>query len=78
MDHINAFKGSFQLIKKLGEPNAYLIWSMGLFLDESNLEELASECLTPKDKNIAVVARELGLRALHKTQVSTIIILLNR
>lgn len=46
MDFINAFKGNTKLVETFGISNAYLIWVMSLYLDESNLNELASECLT--------------------------------
>jgi AIPR protein len=46
MDHLSAFKGQDVLIKKFGVGKAHLLWVMGIYLDDSNLEELASECLT--------------------------------
>ena len=46
MDFMKAFAASTTLIKSLGESNAFLIWAMGLYLDEPDMDELASECLT--------------------------------
>ena len=46
MNHIDTFKGNTTLIAKYGMGDAHLIWVMGLYLDNSNLEELASECVT--------------------------------
>lgn len=54
MNHLNAFKANSELITKYGIGKAHLTWVMGLYLDNSNLEELASECLTDNydDKKI--------------------------
>lgn len=40
------FRSNQQLIAKLGEGNAYLVWAIGLYLEEPDLESLASEALT--------------------------------
>ncbi len=40
------FRSHHQLISKLGEGNAYLVWTLGLYIDESDLDALASEALT--------------------------------
>lgn len=52
--HLDAFKTHDSLIKKLGEGNAHLIWSMSLYLDHPDPIELASEALTDhsNDRNI--------------------------
>lgn len=54
MNHIKAFEEEAGLIAKLGKGAAHLVWAMGLFLEEQDLHELASECLTdmPDDKKI--------------------------
>jgi hypothetical protein len=52
--YLDALKANDSLISRLGEGNAHLIWSMGLYLEEPDLEALASEALTdgPNDKKI--------------------------
>src|SRR5690554_310271 len=54
MLHLKAFKREKSLIEKLGEGNAHLAWAMGLYLDSSDLTQLASESLTDQhnDKKI--------------------------
>ncbi len=54
MNHIKAFEEEATLISKLGKGAAHLVWAMGLYLDELDLQALASECLTdvPDDKKI--------------------------
>lgn len=54
MPYEAAFQGNKALIDKLGVSNAHLIWSLGLYLEEPDLEALASEGLTdgPNDKKI--------------------------
>ena len=54
MDYISTFKTEAKLITDYGEGNAFLIWVMGLYLDYSDLNELADECLTDQtdDKKI--------------------------
>ena len=54
MSYETAFQANDSLIKSLGEGNAYLIWALGLYLEEPDLEALASEALTdgPNDKKI--------------------------
>jgi hypothetical protein len=54
MEHLKNFKANAELINKYGESTAYLLWAMGLYLEESNFDELASECLTDgsNDKKI--------------------------
>lgn len=61
MNHINAFKANTELIKKYGIGNAHMTWVMGLYLDYSNIEELASECLTDNhdDKKIDFIKLDL-------------------
>lgn len=43
---MDAFKAQTDLITKIGENNAHFIWVLGLLLQESDLESLASESLT--------------------------------
>jgi len=42
----SVFLGNQKLISKLGEGNAYLVWALGLYLEEPDLDSLASEALT--------------------------------
>ncbi|RYU77682.1 AIPR family protein [Hymenobacter persicinus] len=44
--YLRSFKAATNLIAKLGEANAYMIWAIGLYLEEPDLEALASEALT--------------------------------
>jgi hypothetical protein len=46
VNYLNVFKTNTDLISELGEGNAYLAWSMALYLDHPSPEELASESLT--------------------------------
>ena len=46
MAYMEAFRANTSLIASLGEANAYLIWIMGLYSEERDLESLASEGLT--------------------------------
>lgn len=54
MAYLDAFKSNAALIGLLGEGAAHLVWSLGLYLEEPDLEALASEALTdgPNDKKI--------------------------
>lgn len=54
MAYLDAFRADTSLINLLGEGNAHLIWTLGLYLEEPDLEALASEALTdgPNDKKI--------------------------
>ena len=54
MAYIDAFRANGKLISTLGEGNAHLVWALGLYLEEADLEALASEALTdgPDDKKI--------------------------
>lgn len=54
MKHLEFFKNQTSLISQLGEGNAHLIFAMSLFLDISNMEELAADSLTDgkNDKKI--------------------------
>ncbi len=54
MAYDQAFRAATNLIGILGESNAYLVWALGLYLEEPDLEALASEALTdgPNDKKI--------------------------
>jgi hypothetical protein len=46
MAYMDAFKAQTTLISKIGESNAHLVWVLGLLIQESDLEALASEALT--------------------------------
>jgi len=54
MSYLDAFQANAGLIKQLGEGNAYLAWVMALYLEEPDVEALASEGITdgPNDKKI--------------------------
>jgi hypothetical protein len=60
MNHLNAFKAQTELKSRYGD-NAYLIWAMGLYLNNANFHELASECLTdgPDDRKIDFIKLDL-------------------
>ncbi len=46
MPYLDAFKANAGLIKSLGEGNAHLAWTMALYLEEPDVEALASEAIT--------------------------------
>lgn len=54
MPYMDAFEANGKLIEILGQANAHLVWVLGLYLEEADLESLASEGLTdgPDDKKI--------------------------
>jgi hypothetical protein len=54
MDYLKAFKANTGLIEKFREGNAYLAWSMALYLDYPDAEQLAADSLTDdgNDKKI--------------------------
>ncbi|WP_076885077.1 AIPR family protein [Burkholderia pseudomallei] len=57
MAYIDAFKANTALIQSLGEGNAYLVWVVAMYLEEPDIEALASEALTdgPDDKKIDLI-----------------------
>ncbi len=57
MTYQDAFRSNDALLNKLGEGNAHLVWTMALYLEEPDIEALASEALTdgPNDKKIDFV-----------------------
>lgn len=54
MAYMDAFRTHTDLIRRLGDGNAHLVWAMALYLEEADLEALASESLTdgPNDKKV--------------------------
>lgn len=64
VNYLNAFKAKSDLIHKLGEDAAYLAWSMALYLDHPDPEELASESLTDggDDKKIDFIRMDPDLK----------------
>jgi hypothetical protein len=54
MSYMDAFRANGGLIKRLGEGNAHLAWAMALYLEEPDVEALASEGMTDgaNDKKI--------------------------
>lgn len=57
MQHLKNLLKKEDLIEKYGIGNAHLLWSMGLYLDESDFDKLASDGLTDggNDKKIDFV-----------------------
>lgn len=45
MNHIEVFKKNVDLIGMIGEGNTHLVWAVALYLDEPNLNQIASESL---------------------------------
>lgn len=62
MAYIDAFRSDATLISKIGEGNAHLIWTLGMLLQESDLDSLASETLTDgsDDKKIDLLYLDRG------------------
>jgi AIPR protein len=54
MSYRDAFEANKELIKQLGLGNAHLAWTMALYLEEPDIEALASEAITdgPNDKKL--------------------------
>lgn len=54
MNYIEKFRSESQLIRQYGENKAFIVWAMGLYLDEQDLEDLANANLTdnPDDHGI--------------------------
>lgn len=54
MEYLDSFKTEASLISQHGENMAFIVWSMGLYLNTSDLNQLATDCLTdsPGDKKI--------------------------
>lgn len=70
MNHIDSFKSQTALIAKYGEEKAHLIWTMGLYLDYPDLDQLATESLTDgsDDKKIDFLRLDLENRKIVVTQ----------
>ncbi|HHO3170639.1 TPA: hypothetical protein ACRUUP_001137 [Escherichia coli] len=54
MEHLRQLQNKTSLLEKYGTSNAHLLWSLGLYLDESDFDKLASDGLTDggNDKKI--------------------------
>lgn len=54
MNYIEKFHSEAQLIRQYGENKAFIVWAMGLYLDEQDLETMANNNLTdnPDDHGI--------------------------
>lgn len=54
MNYIEKFRSEIQLIHQYGANKAFIVWAMGLYLDEQDLEDLANTNLTdnPDDHGI--------------------------
>lgn len=54
MEYLDSFRSDVELIAQYGENSAFIVWSMGLYLNTSDLNQLATDCLTdcPGDKKI--------------------------
>ncbi|HCS19830.1 MAG TPA: hypothetical protein DIW47_04580 [Bacteroidetes bacterium] len=70
MNHLETFNARTDLIAKYGEEKAHLIWSMGLYLDFPDLDQLATESLTDgsDDKKIDFIRLDLENKRLVVTQ----------
>lgn len=66
MDYLEIFRGEKELLERLDESKAYLVWVMSLYLDDSNIEELIEENLTDMtdDKKIDFIRLDLEKRKL--------------
>lgn len=66
MDYLEMFREEKELLEKLDESRAYLVWVMSLYLDDSNIEELIEENLTDMtdDKKIDFIRLDLEKRKL--------------
>lgn len=49
MEHLNAFANEHELIALYDEDKAYTVWAMGLYLNTSDLRQLANDYLTDKN-----------------------------
>lgn len=54
MEHLKQLLKKTEFIEKYGIGNAHLLWALGLYLDESDFDKLASDGLTDggNDKKI--------------------------
>ena len=54
MEYLDSFRSEMSLITNYGANSAFIVWSMGLYLNTSDLNQLATDCLTdcPGDKKI--------------------------
>lgn len=70
MDYISTFKTESKLIANYGEGNAFLVWVMGLYLDYSDLDELAEMSLTDQgdDKKIDFLHVDDELQKIYVVQ----------
>lgn len=70
MNHLDTFQAQTELITNYGEEKAHLIWSMGLYLDFPDLDQLATESLTDgsDDKKIDFIRLDLENKRLIVTQ----------
>jgi hypothetical protein len=70
MTHLDNFKKRTDLIGKYGEEKAHLIWTMGLYLDFPDLNQLASESLTDgaDDKKIDFIRLDIDSKKLIVVQ----------
>lgn len=69
----DAFRTNAGLIETLGEGNAHLIWALGLYLEQPDLEALASEALTdgPNDKKIDFIFLDRDTKRVVFAQYAT-------
>lgn len=61
MTHLDVFQSQTELISKYGEEKAHIIWSLGLYLDFPDLDQLATESLTDgnDDKKIDFIRLDI-------------------
>ena len=64
MPYIDIIKADTSLIGALGEGNAHLVWTLALYLEEPDIEGLASQALTdgPDDKKIDFIYLDPDLK----------------
>ncbi len=70
MNHIDAFADETELISKYSMGNAHLLWSMGLYLDFPDLEQLEKESLTDRssDRKIDFIRLDMDLKRITLCQ----------
>lgn len=70
MEYLDSFKSEAALIAQYGESSAFIVWSMGLYLNTADLDQLAADCLTdcPGDKKIDFLKVDIEENALYIAQ----------
>lgn len=70
MEYLDSYKSELTLIAQYGDNAAFIVWSMGLYLNTSDLNQLATDCLTdcPGDKKIDFLKCDLEQNTLYIVQ----------